>query len=325
MSSLTDRYVYAVVRRLPHESRDDVARELRATIADTIDDRPDGMTPSAAERLAIAELGDPERLASGYSGRPQYLIGPAFYPLYLRMIKILPPVIAFIVAGFVLLGLAIEGEASAGKIVTHVWQAILIALLQVCFWTTLGFAIAERLGADPGLGRPFDPDALAEEPPARQIGFVDSIFAMIFELAVLALLVVDAEFVFGTSEGTEVVLLGPIPAGVRAGLVGLLAGMVVLEAVKLARGRWNYPLAVVNALLEVPFAGLMAWLLLGGLISDATRAAVGDELPWTAIDTALRIGAVGVVLVAAWGIFDGFHKAYQARQAEALRSAPAPA
>ena len=44
-SSLTERYVYAVTRRLPEDQRVDVGEELRGTIADRIDtlaaDRPD--------------------------------------------------------------------------------------------------------------------------------------------------------------------------------------------------------------------------------------------------------------------------------------------
>ncbi|MGW4107442.1 hypothetical protein [Streptomyces sp. NPDC004976] len=36
---LTERYVHEVVRRLPADQRDDMAQELRATIADTIEGR----------------------------------------------------------------------------------------------------------------------------------------------------------------------------------------------------------------------------------------------------------------------------------------------
>jgi hypothetical protein len=66
-SSLTKRYVYAVTRRLPEEQRTGVGEELRGTIADRIDaltaDRPDSDS-TANERLALEELGDPDRLAA---------------------------------------------------------------------------------------------------------------------------------------------------------------------------------------------------------------------------------------------------------------------
>ena len=78
-SSLTDRYVSATVRSLDDEQRAEVERELRTTIEDMIDGRLQAGAPSRpdAEREVLVELGDPVRLAAGYSGRPLYLIGQA--------------------------------------------------------------------------------------------------------------------------------------------------------------------------------------------------------------------------------------------------------
>ena len=36
-TTLTDRYIWAVQRSLPEHQRDDIDRELRGTIADTVD------------------------------------------------------------------------------------------------------------------------------------------------------------------------------------------------------------------------------------------------------------------------------------------------
>jgi hypothetical protein len=60
MSTLTDRYVHEVVRRIPVDQRDDVAAELRTTIADTVDARDSG----DAERDVLTEMGDPIRLGT---------------------------------------------------------------------------------------------------------------------------------------------------------------------------------------------------------------------------------------------------------------------
>ena len=71
-SSLTDRYVNATVRSLDDEQRAEVERELRTTIEDMIDGRLQAGAPSRpdAEREVLVELGDPVRLAAGYSGPP---------------------------------------------------------------------------------------------------------------------------------------------------------------------------------------------------------------------------------------------------------------
>jgi hypothetical protein len=103
MSSLTDRYVQATLRRLPARQRTDIERELRASIADAVDDRvDDGGDTAAAEVAALTHLGDPARLAAGYADRPLQLIGPAVFLDYTRLLTTLlvavVPVVAAVVA-----------------------------------------------------------------------------------------------------------------------------------------------------------------------------------------------------------------------------------
>ena len=80
-TTLTDRYVDAILRRLPERQRPDIEQELRASIADAVDDRLEaGADPAEAETAVLTELGDPARLAAGYADRPLHLIGPELYP-----------------------------------------------------------------------------------------------------------------------------------------------------------------------------------------------------------------------------------------------------
>ena len=72
-TTLTDRYVWTVTRHLPDDIGPDVARELRATIADAVDARVEaGVEPTTAEGEVLSELGDPDVLARTYGGRPAY-------------------------------------------------------------------------------------------------------------------------------------------------------------------------------------------------------------------------------------------------------------
>ncbi|MFD0597537.1 permease prefix domain 1-containing protein [Catellatospora coxensis] len=71
MTTLTDRYVDATLRRLPGRQRADIEKELRTAIADAVDDRVEaGDEPAAAEIEVLTGLGDPARLAAGYADRP---------------------------------------------------------------------------------------------------------------------------------------------------------------------------------------------------------------------------------------------------------------
>src|SRR5262245_8394752 len=89
-NTLTDRYVEATLRRVPAEKRPDIDKELRASIADAVDDRIEaGADRSEAEAAVLTELGDPARLAAGYADRPLYLIGPELFLDYVRFLRVL--------------------------------------------------------------------------------------------------------------------------------------------------------------------------------------------------------------------------------------------
>ena len=72
MSSLTDRYVQATLRRLPVRQRTDIEQELRASIADDRDDRslPVAIAGSVASVTGAAVL--------GWTAATDHLLNPAF-------------------------------------------------------------------------------------------------------------------------------------------------------------------------------------------------------------------------------------------------------
>lgn len=87
-TTLTDRYVAAVMRQVPDRQRADIERELRAAIGDDTDARTErGATPQDAEYAALRELGDPARLAARYAHRQVALIGPDCFPAYVRALR----------------------------------------------------------------------------------------------------------------------------------------------------------------------------------------------------------------------------------------------
>ena len=90
MSTLTDRYVWGVVRTVPVAQRADLEPEIRALVADAVEARlADGTPSDAAERAALTELGDPEILAARYTDRAMILIGPRYYPDWKRLLTLL--------------------------------------------------------------------------------------------------------------------------------------------------------------------------------------------------------------------------------------------
>ena len=90
MTTLTDRYVWGVLRAVPEAQRPDLEPEIRALIADALDARSGRPAaeeaPAAAERAVLAELGDPEVLAARYTDRSLFLIGPAYFLVWKRLL-----------------------------------------------------------------------------------------------------------------------------------------------------------------------------------------------------------------------------------------------
>ena len=95
MSSIIDRYLYDVTRRLPENMRDDVEQELRANIEDMLPDNP---TEEEIENV-LESLGAPSKLAAKYRPNPRYLISPALFEEYISVLKIVAVVLALPACG----------------------------------------------------------------------------------------------------------------------------------------------------------------------------------------------------------------------------------
>ena len=174
-ASLTDRYVTATVRDLDDDQRAEVERELRTTIEDMIDGRLEAGAPSRpeAERAVLAELGDPVRLAAGYSGRPLYLIGPRVYPQWRRVMTVLlTTLVPLVTAVNLVVRLFVDDVATEGvgpAVVAALWVGFMVAV-NVVFWVTVVFALAERGRVATGVELEWDPDQLPDDDGTGRVG-----------------------------------------------------------------------------------------------------------------------------------------------------------
>jgi hypothetical protein len=311
-ATLTDRYVDAAMRTVPERQRDDLGAELRGSIADQIDAREDaGEARDAAERAVLIELGDPEKLAAGYTGRQLHLIGPRYYLDWWRLLKLLLWIVLPCTAFGVALGQTLSG-AAVGSIIGSAVVAMLTAALHVCFWTTLVFVILERTGHETMDAGPWTPDRLPE-PRERGAGFGDLVASLVWLLILAGAIVWDVAFgwVPGHVPGDQVSFLTPAmwPTGTVI-LLGILALSGVLAVVVYVRRRWTYPLAAVNAALAL--AVVLLFVVYAPPLNDGFFAAIADE------DAAGVQRIVTIVLWfalaggAAWSILDGFLKARRA-------------
>lgn len=317
MTTLTDRYIHAVTSRLPEGQREDIALELRGTIEDTVAGRPEP-DPAEAERQALLELGHPTVLADEYRGTGKSLIGPAYYPAWLRTIKTLLIFVPAIVATIMAVVGLLDGD-NPGGIVGEVITSTMWATMMVLFWVTLGFAIAERTGdatlvgvLDDSRGE-WDPERLPE-PQKRQVSWGDSILQIILNVFLLVVLLLPVRLggsIDGTSWGQ---IFTDSAYGLRWVLAIGVAASLLATIVVMVRARWNWPAAIINtagnALFVLPVIwlasqnNLYAWdtLPLDWIDSDSNGLAVNESATlWTTV--------IVVVAIAAWDTVDGLWKA----------------
>lgn len=313
-ATLVDRYIDAAMRTVPEKQRSDLAAELRASIADQIDARTDAGEPhDAAERSVLTALGDPEKLAAGYTDRPLYLIGPKYYLSWWRLMKVLLWVVPICAVFGVSLGMTLAGEPF-GAVVGSVWGITLSVVVHLFFWTTLVFVIIERAEARSGEKAQIGEWTLDDLPErqARGATFGDMITAIVGLLIGAGAILWD-RFI-GFVPGSDVSFFDPRlwPWWV-AGLFAVMALDAAVVIVAHAIGRWTYALASVNLILNVVVTVPALWLLSEGRLINPEFWSIMPPTASDVPDIVAVIAAFVIVGIAVWDSLDGFLKARRAR------------
>ena len=304
--TFTDRYVDAVTRTLPEEQRDDVARELRASIDDQVAARTEGGEPeTTAERAVLEELGDPDRLAAGYADRPAFLLGPRYYFAWKRLLIVLLWIVPACSALGVALGQALSG-AAPGTIIGAVASSTVTVIVHLCFWTTAVFVVLERTGARDPL-TPWTVDRLPEI-REKGAGFGDLVGIVLCTLLFAGAIAWD--LTLGFVPGEQVSFLNGDLWPVRLTFLALLAAAaIVLQAAVWAQGTWRLWSAVVNAVLAVA-AGLVLVYAQAevGLVNPAFFEAVAGDGGAEVFRVFEVLVWFGIVAGTAWSAVEGFLK-----------------
>lgn len=312
-ASLTDRYVDAAMRTVPENQRADLAAELRVSIDDQVEARvADGQPRLAAEREVLIGLGDPDKLAAGYTDRPLWLIGPRYYLDWWRLLKLLWAIVIPCAVFGVTLAMVLGGS-TFGEIMGAIWPLALTVAVHVGFWTTLVFFIVERTGSGTPLTDAWTPDSLPE-PRQRGAGLSDMWASLVF-LGVAAGAVLWDLFIgfVPTEPGLSFLDPGLWPVWILV-LFALMALEAALAVAVYAVGRWTIGLAIANTVLNIAIAVPAIWLLMDGrlLNPEFFPTIIGTD----GAEVASIVGTVtgfGIAAIAIWDTVDGFLKARRAR------------
>ena len=313
-SSPTDRYVAATLRSLPERQRQDIEAELRALIADAIDDRREaGTDADSAEREVLTELGAPARLAASYSDRSLYLIGPEFYLDYVRVLKLL--LSTLVPLWFVIFALVTfaDGSPAAVAFGGALYSALETAL-SIAFFTTLTYAIIERVSASRTKRRAtWDPSSLPEVRDKRG-QFKELIGGVIF-LALIVIALVLAQ-TLGAVEGPDGARVGPVASGLWESGVFYIALLIAIASIPFNLLAYYTGWSTANAIANTVFVALFAvpaiWLAASGrLLSEDYFRAVG----WPeGTNVIAGVVIVVVILITASDVVGGFVRASKKRR-----------
>jgi hypothetical protein len=309
MSELTDRYVGATLRTIPEKQRDDIEAELRASIDDAVEARlSEGEDAETAEKEVLAALGDPDRLASGYTGRPGYLIGPDHFFVYRRLLAVLLVTVVPIVLAVTAVGQVISGS-DVGDVFVQLMGVGISLIVHIVFWTTLVFYFIDR--SDENSGTEWSLSMLPSLPSAGSIKLSDTIASVVFLVITIALIVVSRDISSITAADGSMI---PIFDAAMWDfwfpfLIAMLAVEIVFEVVKYRVGSWTWGLASVNLAINALFTVPTVYLL-------ATDQIFNPEFLDTLPDQVLALDWVTIAVIVAISTFDviqAFRKAYQAR------------
>lgn len=328
MTTLTDRYVWGVMRSIPEAQRPELEPEIRALIADAVEARSAGAAGAqpdeVVERAVLTELGDPEVLAARYTDRTLYLIGPAFFLVWKRLLLTLLPVVVPIVAIVGMAAKSFDGGATIGDVVAAGITIAINVAIQLVFWFTLVFAVLERTaGRVEGVGTQWTPDRLPALPAQGRLSLIElalSAAGLVFAGVFIVWQQVAAPIAVG---GQSYPVFDPalwsfwlpwflVVIGIDLVFTGLLYGA----------GRWTWPFAVANALLAAAFAIPALWLI---QTDRLWNPAAVDALATMGLGGAIApinvILGVSIAVISAWNAVDGFLKASRSPQPAAATPA----
>jgi len=294
VTDLIDRYLFAVGEELPRALAADVTRELRTLVEDKLEDRSRALGRPIDAALAgyvLQEIGEPGEVARRYDPSPQYLVGPLFYPAFMRIAKIALIGLAIMLLFTTVLSHALSPNGAKTLLsfatVVHLLGLYLQIAITLFGQAVIVLAILERtkLGQRVARLRAWDPRDLPEVPEAEEDRV--SVAGVAVGICLTVLVAVWLNF-FPEWVGVVMVAQGGQPVWVRLTEMGLhlplvaitvwLALALALKLVVLGQRRWTKPTRWTEAGLGILGAAI-AFEIAGGSTLHAPAAAPAFQVP----------------------------------------------
>lgn len=280
-NDLTERYIYAVTKRLPAKSREDVSQELRSLIDDMLTERCGQRSPMDKDiRVVLTELGTPNELAAKYDeDGDKCLIAQPYYSTYKFVMKI---VLLCVAVGMVIanLILVIIEPQNLGTAIGTLASEFVSSELQCFAIVTIVFAVFSRKGVD--LDAEFDLNDLPAVPKkSQEISVWESVAGIVFCVVFLVIMLMVPQVFTAVMTVDDTPTLIPVfDTAVLHGswvLIVLFAAVGIIgEVVNLMERQYNRKVLVTTLAADVISAVLsILWLTNDSIINPEFKAQMG--------------------------------------------------
>ncbi len=145
--NLIETYVAEVGRHLPQKTRGDIEAELRSILEDMLEERGKQTGKPVDEELTLEVLknyGAPDKVAASYMPE-RYLIGPRLFPVFLKVLSIVFPIIVTLAAigGFMGVFRSVASVEDAVGVIVNVFVGVMTSAISALGNLVLIFAAIE--------------------------------------------------------------------------------------------------------------------------------------------------------------------------------------
>src|SRR5690625_21655 len=262
MMEMIDRYVYAVVKRLPTDQRKDVEQELRSLIEDMLEERnKEGNITEEHVNDVLVELGSPGKMAERYRGTKRYVIGPEIYDLFMIVLKI--SLVSYIAVQTVISFIQmVMTPVEILNIFIDFIVSIVITIPIIIGWVTLAFGIVQHFAPDSlgkiQLEKDWSPASLPLVPDhRRQINRKEAIVGIIFYVLFIIALAFNSEYfgiwIFENDKLAYVIsFLNEKTFNSYFILLLIVFGFgIIKESMKFIYEKWTYSLVIFTAIANI--------------------------------------------------------------------------
>ena len=298
---LIDRYLHAIRRNLPPAKADDIVAELRDDLMSRVEDREEalGRPLSKDETSALLkDFGHPLVVASRFRTH-QYLIGPAIFPFYLSVMRIVLMIVVAIVIAVSVGKAVFGGEGDMLRVWADSMSGIFSAVLINAAIITLVFAVLERTNFAVEHKLNWKPDQLPDvidKQPGPWASAAEVALSIVFLLWWTGVITMQ----WHTGAADFRLEPSPVFAELYLPILILASARLVHNVIQWLRPRWKGVLALTNAATAMGGLAILFLVYQSGKLVTVVSTGMASEQAMKlqeSLDMSFKIAVVVVGIV----------------------------